>query len=150
MPVAERQERGRADGRRDPGEDEERLPSEAIRGETEGEERQRRDDVADREYDADVGARRAEILEEERRERAEEPEADAPQDLRGDEDAAVAAQSRPFTMPSLRRFSNSLRAALLRSGSASTSMAVSASAFAATSARSSASGVRAWSRNAVE
>src|SRR5437762_635786 len=141
MPLREREERGTADRRARPRRDHQWPPSEAIGGETQWDERERRDDVAKTDDEADVGRRRAEVLQKQGQQRAEESEARAPQELGTEQRADVATYRtttfvRPLTTPALRRSSNSSRAALSTAASASTSIAVSASAFAATSARS--------------
>ena len=109
VPIGERQERGGADGRGDPRPDHERLPAPTVGREADGQKRNRRDDVADAEHEADVRRGRTELLQEQRRERREEPEADAPEDLSAEEDAGLAAEAyaRPFTTPTARRSSNS-------------------------------------------
>src|SRR5439155_16509212 len=143
VPIREWKKSSTPDHRREPSRDEERLCSPAIRSEADGQKCQRSRRAAASENNADVGGRRADLLQEQRQERREEPETHSPKDLRADEDSRFATETyaRPRTMPVTRRASNSARALRSTSGSASTSIAVSASAFAAMSARSSASGV---------
>jgi len=145
VPLRERQEGGTADRGARPRRDQQRLPPEAIRRETQWDERERGDDVAETDDETDVGRRRAEVLQEQGQQRAEETEARAPEELGAEQRADVATYRvttfGPLTMPALRRSSNSSRAAFSTPASARTSIAVRASAFAATRARSSASGV---------
>jgi hypothetical protein len=63
-----------------------------IGGKSDRDEARGGDEVADAEDETDVGRRRAELAQVQRPERAEEAEADAPQDLRGGERARVVAE----------------------------------------------------------
>src|SRR5438477_127685 len=79
------------DRRRQPYADEERPASEAVGRQTDRDEARRGDDVADAEHEPDVGRCRAEVAEVEREERAEEPEANAPEDLGSGEGGGLLA-----------------------------------------------------------
>jgi Cdc6-like AAA superfamily ATPase len=90
VPVLEREEGRGTDRRGGPRRDEDRLSPDAVRQITRGEEARRGDEVADAEDETDVLRRRAEIAEEQRPDRRQEAEADAPKDLRAGEQPDVA------------------------------------------------------------
>jgi hypothetical protein len=93
MPVRDREERRRAERRCEPHADEKRPPSEAIGRESDGDEARGGDDIANEEHEADVRWRRSEILEEQRKERAEKTEPDPPEDLGDGEGAGLLAEA---------------------------------------------------------
>ena len=93
MPVRDREERCGAKGRCEPHADEKRSSSEAIGREADRDEAGRGDDVADDEHKADVGRRRAEVLEEQRKESAQKTEPDPPEDLGDGEGAGLLAEA---------------------------------------------------------
>ena len=93
MPVRDREERCGAQGRYEPYADEKRSSSEAIGGEADRDEACGGDDVAHEEHEADVRRRRPEILEEQRKERAEKAEPDPPEDLGDGEGAGLLAEA---------------------------------------------------------
>ena len=141
MPVGEGHERRDPECGAEPRRGDDRLAADAVGEVPGGKETQHRDEIPDAEHDPDVLRARAEVPEVERPHRRKEPEPAAEQHLRSGQEPDVTRelQLRPFTIPRARRSSNSLRALRSTSGSASTSIAVSARAFAATSAFSCAS-----------
>ena len=92
MPLLERNERGGARGRREPGPDEERLTTDAVREIADRQEAQHREEVADAEDHADVLRGRADVAQEERLDRREQAETDTPEDLRAREQPDVAGE----------------------------------------------------------
>ena len=93
MPVGEGDERRGADRRCQPHADEERPATEAVGRQTDRDEAGRGDDVPDAEHKSDVGRSRAEVPEEERKKRAEETEANAPEDLGSGECGGLLAEA---------------------------------------------------------
>jgi len=93
MPVCDREERRRAERRCEPHTDEQRSSPEAIGREADRDEAGSGDDIADTEHEADVRRRRPEILEEQRKERAEKAEPDPPEDLGDGEGAGLLAEA---------------------------------------------------------
>jgi hypothetical protein len=93
VPVRDREERSSAECRCEPHADEKRSASEAIGREADGDEACGGDDIPDDEDDADIGRRRTEILEEQRKERAEKTEPDPPEDLGDGESAGLLAEA---------------------------------------------------------
>lgn len=93
MPVTDRKERRRAERRCQPYGDEKRSSSEAIGSEADRDEAGGGDDIADEEHEADVRRCRPEILEEQRKERAQKAEPDPPEDLGDGEGAGLLAEA---------------------------------------------------------
>src|SRR2546423_15335830 len=152
MPVGERNEGRDSESRTQPRRRDERLAADAGGEIARGQETQHGHEIPRAEDDPDVLRARAEVPQVERPDRGQKPEPAPEQHLRSGEDPDIARelQLRPFTTPRARRSSNSVRAFRRTSGSASTSIAVSARAFAATRAFSCASCWTTASRNAVE
>ena len=141
VPVRERHERRDPEGGAEPRRRDNGLAPDAVGEIAGGEKAEDREEVPGAEHDPDVLRACAEVPEIKGPHRREESEPAPEQHLRSRQDPDVARklQLRPFTIPRARRSSNSARALRRTSGSASTSIAVSASAFAATSAFSCAS-----------
>jgi hypothetical protein len=93
VPVGEREERRGADGGREPHADQQRAAAELVGRETDRDEAGRRNDIADAEDEADVGRSRAQVLEEQREQRAQEAEPNAPEDLGNGEGAGFLAEA---------------------------------------------------------
>ena len=93
MPIRDREERRRAERRGEPHGDEKRSSPESIRRKADGNEAGGGDDIADAEDEADVRRRRAEVLEEQGKERAQETESDPPEDLGDGEGAGLLAEA---------------------------------------------------------
>ena len=93
MPIRDREERRRAERRCEPHADEKGSSPESIRGEADGDEAGSGDDIADAEDETDVRRRRAEIFEEQGKQRAQETESDPPEDLGDGEGAGLLAEA---------------------------------------------------------
>ena len=93
MPVRDREERRRAERRCEPHADDQWSSSEAIGSEADRDEACSGDDIADEEHEADVRWRRAQIFQEQRKERAEKAEPDPPEDLGDGEGAGFLAEA---------------------------------------------------------
>jgi len=93
MPVRDRKERRGTKRRCEPHGDKKRSSSETIRREPDRDEAGSGDDIPDEEHDADVRRRRAEVFEEQRKERAQKTEPDPPEDLGDGEGAGFLAEA---------------------------------------------------------
>ncbi|GAC1699937.1 MAG: hypothetical protein NVS9B6_12850 [Candidatus Limnocylindrales bacterium] len=90
MPVGKRDERGDAEHSRYAARDQDRSAAEAIGREAGGQDEQRGDDVPAADDDADIGGRSPELGQVQSKDRRDQPEADAPQQLRASEGPAIA------------------------------------------------------------
>jgi hypothetical protein len=93
VPVTDGEEGGRADRRCEPHGDKKRSSPETICREPDRDEAGSGDDIPDEEHDADVRRRRAEVFEEQRKERAQKTEPDPPEDLGDGEGAGFLAEA---------------------------------------------------------
>src|SRR5204862_7529796 len=93
FPGVEGHEAERAVVPREAAADDHEAPTPAVRGDAgRHDEQSAADDVADAEHEPDLGRIRAERLQEEWLDRADEAEAETPEDLDGDQEADVARQ----------------------------------------------------------
>ena len=150
--MRERYEGQHAQESGDAARDDDEPPAAPVRDVAGREDEQRADEVPDAEDQSDLPGVGAERFEVQRLQRADEPEAEAPEELDDDEESDVAgkAQALPLTTPCRRRSSKYAVACATSAGSARMSIVTRAIAFAAKSAAACASGVAAASRNAAE